>query len=1091
MSNLVGTVHFRSTLDGRDMPEQAQKMGRDAGLSGGKAFNEQWDKEFEKGLTAAGRKTLASWKKRGNLDGLAYGAGLEAEFKRFAGRLSDAFADFQGISVNSSFMDELGEKSRNVEGDLTRLRESLELLHRQGGITDYQFRTATATMDDWARSQREASINAELDRVAVQRQAESMRDLREELERHARARQNVIDVEREHARSIGETNREWVNASGLLERITLGVDKNGDAVKGLSFKWQDISHNTRQWTLIIGAVTAAIPELAGLSSAAGSGLFVLAGAATAAGVGLTATISSIVGLNKDLADLPDNLRPARAGLDDFKASFSDLNTVITEAAFLNSEDAWRSLGATVRGLGPAFSTVGATVGELLDDLAENVAPGTKNFENLSGVVEKSAPLFDKLARSAGRLGEGLIAAFNDPSMQRSMNELLDYIDQLSDSFADFLEGGSLDDWLRHGTAVFGSFGDLLATTGGLLNDLVTDASINRLTTFMDNLGRFLDTGGRGILQFADEFNAFGLIADLLAEVGEALEPLREPIVDLAAALNEDLIAAFDGLGMTLGVIATGAAPVVQAIADIFDAIPPEAATVIGGTAAGLVALYGALRAIQGAQAVIPILTGVATEGGKATTALGRLGARAGLVGVALVAGVAGFEAILEASRDIAGVDETVRGLASSNADLVESFNALYPAYDGGARIVSDWGAVLDRVGSTQNQMTTGVRNLGLAWDEEGQTALALIGTLNELDKPLAQIANTSLSNAQAQFRAYGESVGASDEQMMAMLNEMPEFKAVLDAVAVQSGVTASNQDLLALAMGKAASEADGASSSARDNAGELQAMGEQARLTEDQVDSLADAIRGFGDASLSSRDAQRQFEAALDDLTASVGENGLSLDINTEQGRSNEAALDAIAEAARDAAASKLELTGSEADATSEIQRGRDALIEQLGQFGITGQAAQDYADQLGLIPDDVLTALKLTGADQVKSQLNDLAKDRYVNIIPRGSTFGRLGPMDAMASGGVLTGPRTVLAGEDGPEAIVPLNRALSRVDPTVRWLSAIAQNKTPAMAGGGVVGGGTQVTFEAGAIVVQGATDSRATALEVVDAISERISS
>lgn len=47
------------------------------------------------------------------------------------------------------------------------------------------------------------------------------------------------------------------------------------------------------------------------------------------------------------------------------------------------------------------------------------------------------------------------------------------------------------------------------------------------------------------------------------------------------------------------------------------------------------------------------------------------------------------------------------------------------------------------------------------------------------------------------------------------------------------------------------------------------------------------------------------------------------------------------------------------------------------------------------------------------------------------------------MASGGIEYGPRIVGVGEAGPEAIVPLSRPLSMVDPSVRALSAFAQGK------------------------------------------------
>jgi phage-related protein len=91
-----------------------------------------------------------------------------------------------------------------------------------------------------------------------------------------------------------------------------------------------------------------------------------------------------------------------------------------------------------------------------------------------------------------------------------------------------------------------------------------------------------------------------------------------------------------------------------------------------------------------------------------------------------------------------------------------------------------------------------------------------------------------------------------------------------------------------------------------------------------------------------------------------------------------------------------------------------------------------------------------------------------------------------AFAAGGILLGPRRVLAGEGGPEAMVPLNRSLSRVDPSVRWLSAVAQGKS-GMAAGGIVGGPSRtVNIQPGAITIQG-PDARRAAIEVVNRIVE----
>jgi hypothetical protein len=54
--------------------------------------------------------------------------------------------------------------------------------------------------------------------------------------------------------------------------------------------------------------------------------------------------------------------------------------------------------------------------------------------------------------------------------------------------------------------------------------------------------------------------------------------------------------------------------------------------------------------------------------------------------------------------------------------------------------------------------------------------------------------------------------------------------------------------------------------------------------------------------------------------------------------------------------------------------------------------------------------------------------------------------------------------------------------VDPSVRWLSAIAQGKIPGFARGGVVGGGKTIDASGWTITVPG-SDARAVASEVVN--------
>lgn len=206
----------------------------------------------------------------------------------------------------------------------------------------------------------------------------------------------------------------------------------------------------------------------------------------------------------------------------------------------------------------------------------------------------------------------------------------------------------------------------------------------------------------------------------------------------------------------------------------------------------------------------------------------------------------------------------------------------------------------------------------------------------------------------------------------------------------------------------AAATSDSAAESA-ENTDVLNAMGIAAGEASGQVSDLADQIRGLSDTTLSARDAEREFQAAIDDATEAFEKNGSTLDINTAAGRENQAALDAIAKSAKEAAAAKYEQTQSEGAATEEIEAGRAALIDQLAQFGITGQAAEDYADSLGLIPENIRTLVSLNTSNAQQTldrfiRLNNGRSVRVNGVIVTGPGFD---------SGGYTgNGPKSKVAG-------------------------------------------------------------------------------
>lgn len=132
------------------------------------------------------------------------------------------------------------------------------------------------------------------------------------------------------------------------------------------------------------------------------------------------------------------------------------------------------------------------------------------------------------------------------------------------------------------------------------------------------------------------------------------------------------------------------------------------------------------------------------------------------------------------------------------------------------------------------------------------------------------------------------------------------------------------------------------------------------------------------------------------------------------------------------------------------------------------------------------------TAYDAAKALLgviNDIL-DKISNIhIPGAGGFGKAGGLlDGLnpftASGGVFEGARglgvTRRIGEAGPEAVVPLDRPLSMVDPSVRFLSALAQGMVPGAASGTVTGGRSVTVPE---INVYSTADPRAVAQETLN--------
>jgi len=116
---------------------------------------------------------------------------------------------------------------------------------------------------------------------------------------------------------------------------------------------------------------------------------------------------------------------------------------------------------------------------------------------------------------------------------------------------------------------------------------------------------------------------------------------------------------------------------------------------------------------------------------------------------------------------------------------------------------------------------------------------------------------------------------------------------------------------------------------------------------------------------------------------------------------------------------------------------------------------------------------------DSVKNALRNIRWPTPPSWITNG--IGNITRM--FATGGVVNGPTRAIIGEAGPEMVVPLARPLSQVDPAVRDVAAYAQGRMPAMARGGIAGGG--VTVDSITVVSPWANNPRLIAQDLLDAL------
>ncbi|MFD5251337.1 hypothetical protein ACFWM5_00640 [Streptomyces bobili] len=480
--------------------------------------------------------------------------------------------------------------------------------------------------------------------------------------------------------------------------------------------------------------------------------------------------------------------------------------------------------------------------------------------------------------------------------------------------------------------------DALNTRVTNFADRTLDHAVDELTVFLAKLdaGEYSNSG---FSEFLDYSKANGpAVFDTLENIGEALLNVLEAGSDV-------------GVGML---------DVINALSGIVSAVPP-------GAIATLLQLAIAIKAVR--------LAAAGTEAARA--ALLALGTQVGAMRVAAAG----------APSAIGGVTAAIAGL-SRGAKLALAGTGI------GLLLIT-----LDALSSRSKEpkvdvdkLATSVVELGRTGKVSGESLRAYGTDLGGLSKSLRELSNRS--GFESFLQGWGEFLGMDSTEVADAKKEIDGLDKSLASLVSQGRAqeAAAGLEMYIEKMGLTKKEAADLRERLNDYSDSLagQALeqqlaaesmglfGQQAQEVQVQLDEqkastdgLRQSIVALNEVNRQGLDAQADFEASIDSAAEAATEygnvwraNGGTLDLTTEKGRGAYRALSDLAAKTNEATTAGRESGASWSEVNRTFEKGREQLIKNAMQMGLTKQAAAALAEQILKTPNKTA---------QLKGNLEDL----------------------------------------------------------------------------------------------------------------------
>jgi len=465
----------------------------------------------------------------------------------------------------------------------------------------------------------------------------------------------------------------------------------------------------------------------------------------------------------------------------------------------------------------------------------------------------------------------------------------------------------------------------------------------------------------------------------LALVEEADKRYDTTAAKVQTAWNRIMDAAIDAGSVILPVLASGAEAVAN-FADMFAGLPGpvQTALVVVGGLAGTAALVGGafLTLLPKAQRTSEALRSLGTGGEMADRGLRKLGKAAGVAGA--IATVTTVLATLATASYMEDIDTGMGRIADTFADVEAgapgasaALDTLFQKTDGSA-LVGD----IDSFGDAVSRLFAD--DPGTKFDNWGQ-----------------RMVNRFMPSVKGSLQITEEAVGRLDQQLSTMVSggNLKGASEVFDeltrqaeaqGVSLEELVTKFPQygDALRQAAADQKNAAAGADGVTEGLEGVEGAAGGAAVALEDYLDMLFQT----GILTRDVRAAEREYEEALDSVSAALEKNGQTLDRTTEAGRENEAILDGIANAGQSAAEAMAAHGASQDEVRERIARTYKDTVAAAESFGLLGEDAHVAAREILGIPPGVSVETWMDSfiqeqAERDKDALDQIPGEKNVNI--------------------------------------------------------------------------------------------------------------